>query len=160
LSRIAPGRPQGEGEVAVVRGKVTDQDENPLSGVLLEIWNANQHGRYTHVDDPAEQPLDENFYGFGRALTGADGSYELTTLRPGAYLARADIGRYRPAHVHFSLIGGRHRLITQMYFEGDTHLERDPAFSVLGDRETQRRQVGSRQPDGTFRFDIVMKTKR
>ena len=92
-------------------------------------------------------------------MTDDDGRYEFMTIRPGAYLARADIGRYRPAHVHFSLIGGRSRLITQMYFEGDEHLERDPAFSVLGDRETQMRQVGKRQADGSYRFDIVIYSK-
>jgi protocatechuate 3,4-dioxygenase beta subunit len=156
LTRIAPGRPQAEGEQAIVRGHVTDQNGTPLPGVLLEIWNANPHGRYTHIDDPAEAPLDPLFYGFGRVLTDDDGNYELSTIRPGAYLARADIGRYRPAHVHFSLIGGRWRLITQMYFEGDPHLERDPAFSVLGDRESQLRQVGRKGEDGTYRFDIVM----
>ena len=91
--------------------------------------------------------------------TGSDGTYEFTTIRPGAYLARADIGRYRPAHVHYSLIGGRSRLITQMYFEGDEHLERDPAFSVLGDREAQERQVGKKEADGAYRFDIVIPSK-
>ena len=43
-----------------------------------------------------------------------------------------------------------------MYFEGDEHLERDPAFSVLGDRETQERQVGKKDTDGAYRFDIVI----
>lgn len=156
LTRIAPGRAQAEGEVAVVEGKLTDQNGNPLPGILMEIWNANPHGRYTHIDDPAEQPLDPLFYGFGRVLTDEEGNYEFSTIRPGAYLARADIGRYRPAHVHFSLIGRRSRLITQMYFEGDPHLERDPAFSVLGDREAQLRQVGKKGADGTYHFDIVM----
>jgi protocatechuate 3,4-dioxygenase beta subunit/protocatechuate 3,4-dioxygenase alpha subunit len=158
LTRIGPGRPQAEGETAVVRGKVTDQHGNPLPDVLMEIWNANPHGRYTHVDDPAEQPLDPFFYGFGRVLTDEDGNYEFSTIRPGAYLARADIGRYRPAHVHFSLIGGRSRLITQMYFEGDPHLERDPAYSVLGDRASQKRQVARQGTDGVYRFDIVMRS--
>ena len=159
LTRIAPGRPRAEGEVAVIHGTVTDQNGRPLPGVLLEVWNANPHGRYTHIDDPAEQPLDPLFYGFGRTVTDREGHYELETIRPGAYLARADIGRYRPAHVHFSLIGGRWRLITQMYFEGDEHLERDPAFSVLGDRETQERQVGKKEGDGRYRFDIVMQDR-
>lgn len=159
MSRIAPGRPRADGDVAVVRGKVSDDSGTPLPGILLELWNANPNGRYTHVDDPAEQPLDPNFHGFGRTVTDADGNYEFTTIRPGAYLARADIGRYRPAHVHYSLIGGRSRLITQMYFEGDEHLERDPAFSVLGDRETQERQVGKRDADGGYRFDIVVHSK-
>ena len=159
LTRIAPGRPQAEGEVAIVRGTVTDQNAKPLPRVLLEIWNANPRGRYTHIDDPAEEPLDPMFYGFGRALTDEDGNYEFSTIRPGGYLARADIGRYRPAHVHFSLIGGQWRLITQMYFEGDPHLERDPAFSVLGDRDSQQRQVGRQGADGIYKFDIVMHTK-
>ncbi len=156
LTRIAPGRPQAEGDVAIVRGKVTDQEGQPLSGILLELWNANPHGRYTHIDDPAEQPLDPLFYGFGRTVTDDDGSYEFTTIQPGAYLARADIGRYRPAHVHFSLIGGRSRLVTQMYFEGDPHLDRDPAYSVLGDAESQQRQVAGKSTDGTYEFNVVM----
>jgi len=33
---------------------------------LIEIWQANSHGRYNHPDDRRNLPLDTGFEGFGR----------------------------------------------------------------------------------------------
>lgn len=160
LTRILPGRPRAEGQVVRVSGLVRDVAGRPLRGTLLELWNANTWGRYTHVDDPARERLDPNFLGFGRVLTDDDGRYAFLTIRPAAYLARPDIGRWRPAHLHFSIRGGGARLITQMYFAGDPHLGVDPCFNLLG--EAQGRHLGvevasDRQGvDSEVKFDIVV----
>lgn len=160
LTRIAPGRPRAEGDVLALSGRVMDQYGRPLRRTLIEIWNANKWGRYTHVDDPAREPLDPNFLGFGRCVTDDEGRYDFLTIRPAHYLARPDIGRWRPAHVHFSVRGGGARLITQMYFAGDEHLPRDPCFALLGD--AAGRHVVDARPssapgaDLEARFDIVV----
>lgn len=132
LSRIAPGRPVASGEVISVTGCVTDPTGRPLRGTLVEMWNANTWGRYMHSDDPAREPIDPHFLGHGRTLTGDDGRFAFLTIRPAPYLARPDIGRWRPAHLHLSLRGGSVRMITQMYFAGDPYLDVDPCFQLLG----------------------------
>lgn len=135
LTLIEPGRAQADGEVIDISGRVMDEFGRPLRQTLIEIWNANRWGRYAHIKDPAIERLDPNFLGFGRALTDEQGRYHFRTIRPGSYLARADIGRWRPAHVHFSIRGGSARLVTQMYFRNDPNLAGDPMFNLLGDAQ-------------------------
>jgi protocatechuate 3,4-dioxygenase, beta subunit len=154
LSRLKPDSPVAEGRVITIGGRVSDRDGRPLRQTLVEIWNANRHGRYAHVDDPARAPLDPLFRGLGRVLTDADGGYVFRTIMPGSYLARPDIGRWRPAHVHFSVRGGSARLITQMYFAGDLYNVTDPGFILLG--AAQPRHLVTDDGDGHFHFDIVM----
>lgn len=103
--------------------------------------------------------LDPNFLGFGRTMTDETGRYRFRTIMPGSYLARPDIDRWRPAHVHVSIRGGSARLIAQMYFQGDPHLARDPMFILLG--EAQGRRVGNRVGQGAegetlYSWDIVI----
>ena len=160
MTRIAPGRPRAQGEPIEVSGTVRDERGRPIRRALLEIWNANTFGRYTHVEDTTGLPLDPNFLGLGRAVTGDDGAYRFRTIRPGAYLARPDIGRYRPKHIHISLTGGSARLITQMYFAGDEHNDADPMRILMGD--AFERNIGKEYAtpdvdvDRGFRFDIVV----
>lgn len=154
LTRIAPGRPLAAGEAIDIAGSLTDDRGRPIAGALIEIWNANAQGRYTHDEDPApRERLDPNFLGIGRTLTDADGRYRFRTIRPAAYLARPDIGRWRPSHVHFSILGGSARLVTQMYFAGDRYNEGDPAFILLGDAAT--RHIAIADGPVAYRFDIV-----
>jgi len=159
LTRIAPGRPLADGEVIEISGHVRDEFGRPVRNTLVEIWNANRWGRYTHVKDPVREQLDPNFLGFGRTLTDEHGRYRFRTIRPGSYLARPDIGRWRPAHVHVSIRGGSARLIAQMYFQGDPNLARDPMFILLG--EAQSRHFGHVTGPGPagetlYNWDIVI----
>src|SRR5689334_20887320 len=89
FTRIGPGRAQASGQPITVTGRVLDQDQRPVRRSLIEVWNANTHGRYSHTGDTSSAPLDPNFLGFGRLLTDNDGFYRLRTIKPGAYLARS-----------------------------------------------------------------------
>src|SRR5580700_8593244 len=96
FTRIGPGRPQAAGLAIGVSGRILDEDGRPVKRTLIEIWNANTHGRYSHsLDAQTTAPLDPNFYGFGRVITDDDGVYRLRTIKPGAYIARSDIGWWR-----------------------------------------------------------------
>jgi protocatechuate 3,4-dioxygenase, beta subunit len=157
LTRIAPGRPQAAGEVISIAGRVLDEDQRPVRRAILEVWNANTHGRYSHALDRGNAaPLDPHFYGFGRVLTGDDGRYSLRTIKPGAYIARADIGWWRPPHVHFSVLGGGVRLVTQMYFPDDPLNDKDYIHMIIPEGERPRVIA---QPSGKsdFRFDLVVR---
>ncbi|WP_448090667.1 dioxygenase family protein [Pseudomonas azerbaijanoccidentalis] len=160
LTRIAPGRPLAEGDRIEVFGRICDERGRPIRGALMEIWNANKWGRYTHVDDPARQPLDPNFIGIGRVMSDDNGEYRFWTIEPGAYLARPDIGRWRPKHVHMSLLGGSARLVTQMYFPGDELLKKDPSFYLLGDAGERHIAVENKSDQEGFKaayqFNIVV----
>jgi len=164
LTRQHDGEPIGER--IVVLGRVLDENARPVTHALVEMWQANAAGRYRHVVDDHDAPLDPNFTGGGRALTDDEGRYRFVTIRPGAYPWRNHYNAWRPAHLHFSLfgIGLVQRLVTQMYFPGDPLLEYDPMYNSVSDEKARRRMVASFDwesaiPDIAiaFRFDIVLR---
>jgi protocatechuate 3,4-dioxygenase, beta subunit len=157
FTRLAPGRPLAAGQVIEVAGHILDEDGRPVSRTLIEIWNANTHGRYSHsMDTQTEAPLDPNFYGFGRVVTDDESRYRLRTIKPGAYIARPDIGWWRPPHVHFSIVGSGVRLVTQMYFPDEALNRQDYIHMTIP--ETERDRVIA-TPGGAngFHFDIVVR---
>ena len=161
------GRRNGEplGERIIVTGRVLDETGAPVPNTLVEIWQANAAGRYVHVADQHDAPLDPNFIGAGRCLTDAGGVYRFLTVKPGAYSWRNHPNAWRPNHIHFSLLGPAiaSRLVTQMYFPGDPLLAFDPIF--LGVPGTARERLVARfsleatQPEYalSFVFDIVLR---
>ena len=162
LTRIAPDRPRAFGEAVLIAGRVLDEDLRPVRRTLIEVWNANAHGRYSHVIDAGrnDAPLDPHFYGFGRVVTDEDGRYAIHTIKPGAYIARRDIGWWRPPHVHFSVVGCGARLVTQMYFPGEPLNDKDFIYLMVpaGDRERGTgRPASSTESDRAFQFDLVIR---
>jgi protocatechuate 3,4-dioxygenase, beta subunit len=163
LTRQHSGEPLGER--IIVTGRVLDGDGRPVRNSLIEIWQANAAGRYTHHLDRHPAPLDPNFSGAGRYLTDDEGRYRFVTIKPGAYPWKNHDNAWRPAHIHFSLFGSafRSRLITQMYFPGDPLFEHDPIFQSVRDREAQQRLISTFDLETTrpewalgYRFDIVL----
>lgn len=162
LTRLGPGRPQADGEAIAITGRILDEDLRPVRRTLVEIWNANAHGRYSHIIDAGrnDAPLDPNFYGFGRLVTDDEGRYHVRTIKPGAYIARPDIGWWRPPHVHFSIVGSGIRLVTQMYFPGEALNEKDYIYMIIPDADRDRvigQPATPVEGDRNFRFDIVVR---
>ena len=157
------------GERMVVTGRVVDGEGRPVRHQLVEIWQANAAGRYIHQRDQHPAPLDENFTGMGRCLTGEDGTYRFTTIKPGPYPWRNHLNAWRPAHIHFSLFGTSftERLITQMYFPGDPLFPLDPIYQSITDQGVRdlllaRYDHGVTQHEWCtgYRWDIVLSGRR
>lgn len=153
------------GERAVVTGRIVDGEGRPARRQLVEIWQANASGRYTHQRDQHPAPLDPNFTGVGRCLTDDDGNYRFTTIKPGPYPWRNHHNAWRPAHIHFSLFGTdfTQRMITQMYFPSDPLLSLDPIYQSITDQKARDRLVARYDHDVTshewatgYRWDIVL----
>jgi protocatechuate 3,4-dioxygenase beta subunit len=113
-----------QGEVIYVMGRVLNLKGEPVRGAQLEVWQANARGRYTHPSDPNPQPLDPNFEGYAVVVSDAEGRYRFKTVKPGAYPVGG--GWVRPPHIHFDVRGQVNRLVTQMYFAGESLNDKDP----------------------------------
>ena len=163
----------GAGESAIgpriiVFGRLLDETGRGVAGALVEIWQANAGGRYRHPKEGYIAPLDPNFGGCGRTVTGADGSYEFRTVMPGPYPWPNGGNDWRPAHIHFSLFGSgfAQRLITQMYFEGDPLIPLCPIVNTVSpeavDALTARLDMGMTVPMDAraWRFDLVLRGRR
>ena len=133
---------------------------------LVEVWQCNATGRYSHKVDQHDAPLDPNFSGTGRIVTDADGNYKFTSIKPGAYPWGNHPNAWRPAHIHFSLFGPSFmtRLVTQMYFPGDPLMPYDPIFNCVTDPRARDRMISAFDLERTvpdwalaYRFDIVLR---
>jgi protocatechuate 3,4-dioxygenase beta subunit len=164
LTRQHAGEPIGER--IIVSGRVIDTEGKPLRNTLVEVWQANAAGRYAHRWDRWPAPLDPNFSGAGRCLTDDEGRYSFTTIKPGPYPWGNHHNAWRPAHIHFSLLGRAfaQRLVTQMYFPGDPFFPYDPIFNSVRDEAARERLVSrfsihATQPNwaAAYEFDIVLR---
>ena len=132
LTKIAGREHEAEGEKIYISGRVLDTRGNPIESAIIDLWQANTHGRYRHPLDPNTAPLDPNFQGWAIVESGLDGGFKFKTVIPGAYPSNEDWTR--PPHIHFKVAKrGYVDLTTQMYFPGhelndfDKLLLRQPA---------------------------------
>jgi protocatechuate 3,4-dioxygenase beta subunit len=157
------------GERLIVHGQVRDEQGRPVTGILIEVWQANAGGRYRHKKEGYLAPLDPNFGGCGRCITDEEGRYIFRTIHPGPYPWPNGVNDWRPAHIHFSVFGQgfAQRLITQMYFEGDPLIWRCPIVGAISDKNAVRSLIAQYDHDNTvpmdaraYRFDIVLRGRR
>jgi protocatechuate 3,4-dioxygenase beta subunit len=154
------------GQRVIVTGRVLDSDGRAVPDTLIEVWQANAAGRYHHPVDNHPAPLDPNFSGAGRCMTDSEGRYRFVTIKPGAYPWRNHHNAWRPAHIHFSLLGRAftQRLVTQMYFPGDPLFAQDPVFNSVPDPAARQRMIcrfdlSITQPEWAlgYEWDIVLR---
>jgi protocatechuate 3,4-dioxygenase beta subunit len=149
-----------------VFGQILDEGGRPIPKAIVELWQANAAGRYAHALDNREAPLDPNFLGNGRVRSDENGWYSFHTIRPGAYPVPVKDAWWRPAHIHFSVLGPGtlSRLVTQMYFPGDPMNDWDRILNSIGDAAARNRLIATQlhpRDAGTealgYRFDIVLR---
>src|SRR5258707_14087497 len=110
LVHVAGHAETARGSITRITGRILDPSGRPVSGARVEIWQCDANGRYHYVrDDRADQPIDENFQGYGQTLTGESGGYRFRTIRPVPYPGRTP-------HIHFPVSGAAlSRFTTHMY---------------------------------------------
>ncbi len=151
-----------EGEPVLVRGSVFDTDGQPLDNALVDIWQANHFGRYSHPEDNSKTPLDPNFQGWGLTKSNADGRYGFKTIKPGAYqIPVTDGSGQRCRHIHFKVSRpGFVDLTTQMYFYGDPLIDQDLVMAQTSPELRHLLIAQSTTDELTglplYRFDIVL----
>jgi protocatechuate 3,4-dioxygenase, alpha subunit len=137
-----------------IEGRLIDGDGNVLPDAMVEIWQADQEGRYAHPADG--RPLTSNsFRGFGRCPTDKDGAFRFDTIKPGK--VPGPNGAMQAPHVNVGIFarGILKRLFTRIYFAGDPANATDPILTLV---PADRRNTLMAKPDAgspnVFRFDI------
>jgi len=128
-SKLTQGK--AEGEFIIVAGTVKDQSGQALENVLVEIWQADNHGRYDHPGDSSHpNAKDPHFNYFGKTVTNHEGKYLFETIKPAPY---NDDGDWRTPHIHFKIYRKRNicALTTQLYFVGEALNEQDNHIGTL-----------------------------
>jgi protocatechuate 3,4-dioxygenase beta subunit len=131
------------GQLISVFGRVTDEDGSPIPNAVVELWQANSAGRYIHEMDRTDAPVDPNFTGQGRLVTGPDGDFRFFSVKPGAYPVLESGWWWRPPHIHFSILGPSWmtRFVTQIFFPGEPLNEVDLLLNAVPDRGVRDRLI-------------------
>jgi protocatechuate 3,4-dioxygenase, alpha subunit len=153
------------GEHIEITGRVFDAEGNTVPDAVLELWQANSHGKYAHPEDEQSKPLDAGFSGFGRIATDDQGRFRFTTVKPGQVPAPEAMGdgggaaSLQAPHVNVSICtrGLLRRLVTRIYFPDEAANATDFALSHV---EPSRRStlIAKRSADSPskFEWDVVL----
>jgi len=162
------------GETLIMGGTVREENLRPIAGALVDVWQCNTRGAYSHFD-PSQSPYNNR----RRIETDDAGRYKFLSVVPAGYgvppggateRLLATVGRHgrRPAHIHFfiSAPGFRH-LTTQINIDGDSYLHDDFAYATRSELIapiTRREDAPSIQNEGltaaftAIEFDFVLLT--
>ena len=136
-----------------LRGQVIDGAGEPVPDAMVETWQADPDGRFDHPEDPRggrNGDRQGGFGGFGRCLTGPDGSYRIVTVTPGA------IGDGQAPHIDVSVLarGLLDRVTTRIYFPDEEAANAaDPVLQSVPEARRHTLVAVAEQP-GVLRFDI------
>jgi len=139
--------PGSTGKLLHLSGTVYHHDgKTPLSNVLIEAWHCDEYAKYDNVSD--------KYLHRGAIKTGKDGKYTFKTIIPVPYKDGED---WRPAHIHMRISSANHQdLITQIYFKGDPHIEKDAAASAPQSAKRILEIKNNSVAKNEVKFDIVM----
>ncbi|MDG2269896.1 MAG: protocatechuate 3,4-dioxygenase subunit alpha [Alphaproteobacteria bacterium] len=151
-----------EGQRIRILGHVYDGAGDLVPDAIIEIWQANSHGRYNHpADDRKDNLLDPNFKGFGRMGTGTtpDNRFVFDTIKPGS----VDGAQAPHLNVVVLMRGLLLHAYTRIYFSDESEANAaDPVLSSVPDDrcETLIAQRDVELPGRVYRFDIHMQGDR
>ena len=146
-----------DGERIRITGCVFDAEGRPIEDAMIEIWQANSHGRYNHPLDEQDKPLDAEFSGHGRASTDLNGNYRFETIKPGS--VPGPDNKTQAPHIN-AIVFARGMLshaFTRIYFEDEVLNQDDPVLASIEDEARRNTLVARREEvDGAvvYRFDI------
>jgi catechol 1,2-dioxygenase len=171
---VLPHRKDEPGEVLFLSGTVRATDGAPLAGAVVDIWQADAQGAYSHFNIPeAKAPFNLR----ARVSADKDGGFEIQTWLPAPYQIPHDgptgavleaTGRHpwRPAHVHFRLSHpGYEALTTQLFVADDPWIDSDVVGAVKQplvisfarhDDPAELKARGLKHPFRTARYDFVL----
>lgn len=150
LVQIQGREEKAKGDVIHIQVIVKDTMGNRLRDVVVDMWQANAAGRYTHPNDNSDRPLDPNFQGWAIVPTNRRGRVHFKTIMPGAY------GKRTP-HIHFKFAKtGYKRLTTQMYFPEESLNKTDRIFNNASDPNLLVAKKITRRRVEYFRFVVVL----
>ncbi len=135
----------------ILKGKVFKSDcTTALKDALVEIWHCNTEGEYDNDSKEFRQRAG--------LKTNDKGEYSFTTILPGKYL-NGEL--YRPSHIHYRVTEKNSKeLISQIYFQGDPHITKDP-WASQDKAKLRILQITPEDIKGNLKinFDIYLKEK-
>ena len=142
LTIIEPSAPAAQGQRIHISGHVYEAGRVPRWNTIIELWQADAGGRFAHPNDPRHAEADPHFMGWGRTWTDNAGYFEFFTIKPGAYLDPVS-KQQRAPHINASFTGSglMRRLVTTIFFPGESDNDADPTLTVVTDSALRTRLI-------------------
>ena len=147
--RTVIAHPDEPGQRLYISGRILQNDcETPISGAMLEVWQANDAGCYSiNLECTTGNPENDEYNLRGKMFSNTNGQYAFETILPGNYASR-------PMHIHIKITTPDGEvLVSQIYFDSDPLCDTDPWCQDAGER------ILALQEDSTGLYgqlDIVM----
>jgi protocatechuate 3,4-dioxygenase alpha subunit len=150
--------PRISGERVTIQGKLLDGDGRGVSDGMIEIWQANSHGKYAHPEDRQNKPLERGFRGFGRVPTDAKGHFRFSTIKPGRVPGPG--GKPQAPHLVVSVFmrGLLKHLATRIYFPDDPANIEDPVLNLVP-AERRFTLLARRKAKGLLEWNVRLQGK-
>jgi protocatechuate 3,4-dioxygenase alpha subunit len=152
--------PGAEGQRIRLEGVILDGAGTLVRDALVEIWQANAHGRYDHPADRQDKPLDPDFRGFGRAAADLkSGVWWFDTVKPGAVPGRNGIVMAPHVNVAIFARGINLHLNTRIYFADEAGANaKDPVLRLIDRAERRETLLAHRgAQEGQTVYRIVLR---
>ncbi len=153
-----------KGKITHLTGSIRTIDGKPVRNAIVEIWQADSTGSYLPGKGNPSAGRDQNFQGYGKTVTGVDGSFYFRTIRPSSY-TRNGVRRAPHINVVASLNGVR-IFTSQMLIEGHPANREDGFYKQIPTQQERDLVVVPFRPiPGSFvgelsaRFDIILGEK-
>jgi protocatechuate 3,4-dioxygenase alpha subunit len=145
-----------------IEGVVYDGAGEPVDDAMLEVWQADEDGRYRHpADDRGDAPEEDGFTGFGRCGTDEGGRFSFVTVKPGRVPGPG--GALQAPHLAVSVFarGLLKRLVTRIYFPDEEAANaEDPILALVEDPKLRGTLISRDEGDGVLRFDVHLQGER
>ena len=150
--------PRVRGERVAIQGRLLDGDGLGVDDGLVEIWQANSHGKYAHPDDRQKKPLEPGFRGFGRIPTDAKGAFRFSTIKPGSVPGPGGASQAPHLVVTVFMRGLLKHLATRIYFPDDPGNARDPVLKLVP-AARQSTLIARGKGRGVMEWNIILQGK-
>jgi protocatechuate 3,4-dioxygenase alpha subunit len=150
--------PRVRGERVTIQGRLLDGDGAGVSDGLVEIWQANSHGKYAHPDDKQKKPLEPGFRGFGRVPTDSRGAFRFSTIKPGSVPGPGGVPQAPHLVVAVFMRGLLKQLATRIYFPDEPGNGRDPILKLVPSAR-QATLIARRKSRAVMEWNIVLQGK-
>ena len=148
-----------------VQGRVYDGEGKPVPDAMIEIWQANVHGKYNHPEDLSDAELVKGFNGFGRSCTDEEGCFFFVTVKPGRVAGLGNTLQAPHMAINVFARGMLKQQVTRLYFSDEIHANsEDPVLNSIDDVEVRDTLVASKVHDENgmpcYKFNIHLQGEK
>ena len=148
-----------------VQGRVYDGEGKPVPDAMIEIWQANVHGKYNHPEDLSDAELVKGFNGFGRSCTDEEGCFFFVTVKPGRVAGLGNTLQAPHMAINVFARGMLKQQVTRLYFSDEINANsEDPVLNSIEDAEVRDTLVASKVDDQNgmtcYKFNIHLQGEK